>query len=158
MAIELTLELALGIIGTVTGILSLLITFWKTLRETPRIKITDTLIQLEKKEEDKIIGKLSFNVSNLGDRATSVARVNVVLGDHVEVIEGLRNIQSHSSIRYPEKTDSEIKLFTGRKEIENLRIIVIHTHGQYEKAYKLPQIAEWDKHALWKGGPIVLEP
>ena len=70
----------------------------------------------------------------------------------------LRNIQSHSSIRYPEKTDSEIKLFTGRKEIENLRIIVIHTHGQYEKAYQLPQIAEWDKHALWKGGSIVLEP
>ena len=67
MVIELTLELTLGIIGTVTGILSLLITFWKVLRETPRIKITDTLIQLEKKEEDKITGKLSFNVSNLGD-------------------------------------------------------------------------------------------
>lgn len=138
MVVELDLGLTLGMIGTVAGILSLLIIFWKTLRETSRIRITDTLLYLEKRGEDKIIGKVSFNVSNLGDRATSVARVNVVLGDHVEVIEGLRNIQSHSSIRYPEKTDSEIKLFAGRKEIENLRVIVIHTDGQYEKAYQLP--------------------
>jgi len=44
----MSVELALGIIGTVTGIISLLITFWKTLRETLRIKITDTLLQLER--------------------------------------------------------------------------------------------------------------
>jgi hypothetical protein len=43
-----SVELALGIIGTVTGILSLLITFWKTLGGKPRIKKTDTILQFER--------------------------------------------------------------------------------------------------------------
>jgi hypothetical protein len=97
-------------------------------------------------------------VDNLGDRSTTAVRVNVILGGHVEVVEGLRSIQPHSSIRYPEKADSEMKLFTRYGEIENLQIIVTHTHGLAKKVYKLPQISEWDRYALWKGGPIVLEP
>jgi hypothetical protein len=154
----MTIELALGIVGTITGLTSLSILIWKTMQEKPIIKISDALLSLERKAEDKVVGSLSFNIDNLGDRPTTVTRVNVILGDHVEVIEGLRSISSHSSIRYPEKTDSELKLFTRYKEIRDLKIIVIHTHGTLEKIYKLPQISEWDKYALWKGGPLLLQP
>jgi len=154
----MTIELALGIVGTITGLTSLSILIWKTMQEKPIIKISDALLSLERKAEDKVVGSLSFNIDNLGDRPTTVTRVNVILGDHVEVIEGLRSISSHSSIRYPEKIDSELKLFTRYKEIRDLKIIVIHTHGTLEKIYKLPQISEWDKYALWKGGPLLLQP
>ena len=116
------------------------------------------LLQLEKKEKDKVMAGLSFNVDNVGDRSTTLVRVNAILGDHVEVLEGLRDVPSHSSIRYPEKTDSAIKLFTRYGKIETLNIVVIYSHGSCEKTYKLPQISEWDKHALWKGGPLVLLP
>jgi len=127
-------------------------------QEKPIIKVSDVLLSLERKNKDKVIGSLSFNVDNLGDRSTTVTRINVILGDHVEVIEGLRSIPPHSSIRYPEKMDSEMKLFTSYKELKNLRIIIIHTHDTLEKIYSLPQVSEWDKHVLWKGGPLVLQP
>jgi len=154
----MTIELALGIVGTITGLTSLSILIWKTMQEKPIIKISDALLSLGRKTEDKVVGSLSFNIDNLGDRPTTVTRVNVILGDHVEVIEGLRSIPSHSSVRYPEKTDSELKLFTRYKELRDLKIIVIHTHGTLEKIYKLPQVSEWDKYALWKGGPLLLQP
>jgi hypothetical protein len=153
-----TKELILGIIGTITGISALLFQLYiKLVRENPILKVSDALLFLEK-ENDKVKGSLSFNVDNLGDRSTTVTRVNVILGDHVEVIERLRTVSPHSSIRFPEKKDFSIKLFTQYKEIENLRIIVIHTHGTLEKIFRLPQVSEWEKHALWKGGPIVLMP
>ena len=39
---------------------------------------------------------------------------------------------------------------------EPLKIIILHTHGKVEKQYIIPSITEWDKKALWKGGPIIL--
>jgi hypothetical protein len=153
-----SLNFVLGFIGTVTGIASLLVLVWKTLHEKPIIKISDAFLFLEKKDEDNMRGSLTFNVDNLGDRSTTITRVNVMLGDHVEVVEGLRNIPPHSSVKYPEQKDSEIKLFMRYKEVKELKLIVIHTHDTLEKSYRLPQVSEWDKHALWKGGPLALLP
>jgi hypothetical protein len=158
LAIEISLELALGILGSVTGVISFLIYVWTTLQAKPKLKIGDTMLFLERDEKNEVRGRLSFNVNNIGERATTVVRINVILGDHVEVIEGLRDVEPHCSIRYPEKAGGEVKLYTGFKEIETLRISVIYTQGTIGIERKLPQIHEWDKHALWKGGPIVLEP
>lgn len=155
---ELTLELALGLLGSVTGVVSVFILIRDKMIEKPILEIGDTFLWLEKDNKDNVVGKLSFIINNLGERSTTVTRINVTLGDHVEVIEGLRDIAPHSSIRYPENITDEVKLFTKRKEIENLRIIVMHTHKTLEKIYPLPQAKEWDKHVLWKGGPIALEP
>lgn len=158
MAIELTLELALGLIGSITGVASFLFLIRDKLLEKPILKVGDILLWLEKDNVGKIVGKLSFNINNVGERSTTISRINVILGEHVEVIEGLRDIAPHSSIRYPEKAEGEIKLFSGRKEVDTLDIIIIHTHDTTKSAHKLPQIQEWDKQALWKGGPVVLEP
>jgi hypothetical protein len=154
------LDFALGFVGTVTGVISLCITLWAFMQEKPIIKISDVMLLLKKADGDKAIGELSFNIDNAGDRSTTITRVNVIFGDHVEVIEGLRDIQSHSCIRVPEKTDFTIQLVTGIKAIENLRIIVNHTHRRHkliQKVYPIPQESEWEKRALWKDGPMALE-
>ena len=156
MVIEITLELALGILGSVTGVISFLIYVWTTFQAKPKLEIGDTMLFLERDEKNKVQGRFTFNVNNVGERATTVVRINVILGDHVEVIDGLRDIEPHCSIRYPEKTGAEIKLYTGFEEIETLRVSVVYTHGTIGIERKLPQIHEWDKHSLWKGGPIVL--
>ena len=167
-------ELVLGIIGTITGIVGtvtgLTNLILKKIREKPKLKISDVMVTLEKKG-DNFCAAISFNVDNVGDRATTIARVNVILGPDVEVIEGLKNVPAHSSIRIPEKPDSfvsfrfprDVQFLDGtRKQYfekeESLRIIVIHTHGAIEKFYVLPQSSELEKQALFKGGPTVLMP
>jgi hypothetical protein len=149
--------LVFGIVGTATGIIALCISILETMQERPIIKIGNVLLWLEKKGENKVTGKLSFNVDNVGDRSTTVTLVNVIFGDHVETYEKLRDVAPHSSIRYPEPPTSEISLFTSFKGIDNLRIIVKHTHNTIKKEFSVPQISEWDKNALWEGGPMVLE-
>jgi len=158
VVIELTLEFALGLIGSITGMASFLILIRDKLLEKPILNVGDTLLRLDKDNVGKIIGELSFNVNNIGERSTTISRINVILGDHVEVIEGLRDIRPHSSIRYPEKIDEEIKLFTGRKDVDRLEIIIIHTHNTTRRIYKLPPMQDWNKFALWKDGPMILIP
>lgn len=152
-------ELTLGAIGTITGISSLAITLWKVLKqEKPIVKIGDTLLWLEKDSKGDLIGKLSFNLNNIGDRSTTIYRIIIILGDDVKTIEGLRNIAPHSSIRCPEKADDDINLYAGKKEVRTLTIIVKHTHKELKKVFELPQIQEWERNALWKNGPVVLTP
>lgn len=158
MAIEITLELVLGIIGTVTALGMLFFTLWERMQEKPDVKISDVLVYLEKKAEDKVVGNLSFNIDNLGERSTTITRIILVMGGYVDTIEGLRNLPTHSSVRYPEKEDSKIELVSRLKELKDLTITVHHTHGTSKRTYSIPQVSEWDKNALWKGGPIVLIP
>ena len=167
-------ELVLGIIGTITGIVGtvagLTTLIVKKIQEQPRLKISDVMATLEKKG-DNFCADISFNVDNIGDRATTIARVNIILGPDVEVIEGLRNVLAHSSIRIPEKPHSsvsfsfprDVEFLDGTREQyfekeESLKIIVIHTHGTIEKSYDLPPSSELEKQALFKGGPTVLMP
>lgn len=165
-------ELILGIIGTITGIVGtisgLTNLILKRIQEKPRLNIGDSMISLQKKG-DKLSAGVSFNVDNTGDRATTIMRMNVILGPDVEVIERLTNISAHSSIRIPEKSDSSISfsfpsdvefLDGTRKRYfekqEKLTIVVFHTHGKVEKSYDLPPSSQWEKQAVFKGGPTVL--
>lgn len=154
-----------GIIGTVTGLTNLIL---NRIREQPRLRVGDSMISLQKNGGNLKVG-VSFNVDNIGDRGTTIIRTNVIVGPNVEVIEGLRNVSAHSSIIIPEKSDSsigfsfpsDIKFPDGTrkqyfKEKEKLEIIVFHTNGKVEKSYDLPPSSEWEKQALFKGGPIVL--
>jgi len=162
-------ELILGVIGTITGIIGtitgLMNLALKRIQEKPILKISDTIISLKQKGE-KVESQVSFNIDNIGDRATTIVRINVIFGPDVEVIEGLKNISAHSSIRIPEKSDSTIN-FTFPKDVkfadgsekryfekeEKLEIIVIHTHNKVEKRYDVPPPSKWQ--ALYKGGPTV---
>jgi len=165
-------ELVLGIIGTITGIVGTITGLTnfilKRIQEKPRLKISDSMISLQKKG-DKLSASVSFNIDNTGDRATTIIRVNVILGPDVEVIERLTSIPAHSSLRVPEKPDSsisfsfpsDVEFFDGTRKRyfekeEKLTITVLHTHGKVEKIYDLPPSSEWEKKAVFKGGPTVL--
>lgn len=137
----------------------------KAIREKPKLRIGDFLVSLEtvidrsvEKGGKRIKVELFFNIDNTGDRSTTVKRVNVVMGPHVEVIDELRTVMAHSSIRYPEKTDSYIsfefpELVTfdnGTKrryfdKEEELKMYVWHTHGKVEKVVRLPPASRWEK-------------
>lgn len=86
----------MGIIGAFTGVTSLIVTIRKWIEEKPIIKMSDVLLQLKKQDQNKIIGMVSFNADNLCERSSTITRVNVIFGDDVEVIEGLRTILSRS--------------------------------------------------------------
>lgn len=60
----MSIELALGIIGTLIGLTSLIITIWKSIQEKLIIEISDVLLNLEKQDQNKIVGKLSFMVED----------------------------------------------------------------------------------------------
>lgn len=151
------MEFALGLLGSITGVASLIILIRDKLIEKPILKIGETLLWLQKDSKDNVVGEISFNIDNIGERSTTISRVTIIFGDHVEVTEELRDIAAHSSIRYPKKPDTTIKLFAGRKEIKDLSVSVTHTHKTFCKVYKLPQIQGWEKNALWKGGPLALQ-
>ena len=165
-------ELVLGIIGTITGIVGtvtgLTNFILRRIHEKPRLKISDVMASLQKKG-DNLSADISFKVNNVGDRATTIVRVNVILGPDVEVIEGLKSVLAHSSIRIPEKSHSSIS-FSFPEDVEfledaskkyfvkeeSLEIVIIHTHGTMKKSYDLPPSSEWEKQALFKDGPTVL--
>lgn len=75
-------NLVLGIIGTVTGILALSAHFWRLKRESPRLK-TEVLKCEHDFEEDK--KRLSFwadlQIRNLGDRGTDMLGIDLAFED-----------------------------------------------------------------------------
>ena len=166
----MSVELALAIIGTITGLSSLLVHVIKSiLLDRPRLKVGDALVSLQKKGK-RLEAEFSFNINNTGDRATTIVRTIVILGPDVEVIEGLKTLPAHSSIRIPEKQDSsltfrfpeEVEFTNGTRrryfeQQEKLEIIVHHTHETLKKSYCLPPSSDWEKQALYEGGPILLD-
>ena len=140
----------------------------KRIQEKPRLGISDVIVSLQRKE-DKLSASVSFNVDNTGDRGTTIIRTIVTLGPDVEVIEELKSVSAHSSIRVPEKSLSTISFSfpkdvqflngTRRQYFENqekLKIRIMHTHGETGKTYDLPPSSEWERQAVFKGGPTVL--
>lgn len=165
-------ELILGIIGTITGIVGtitgLTSFILKRIQENPKLGISDMMVSLQKKG-DNINADISFNIDNVGDRATTITRINIALGPDVEVIEELKTVSAHSSIRIPEKPNSS-KRFNFPEDVhfpdgtrkqyfekeEKLELNVFHTHGQVRKSYRLPPHSRWKKQALFRDGPMVL--
>lgn len=167
----MSVELALGIVGTITGPSALTINSLRFARERPIVKVSDALVSFQKQKNGEVKTELSFNVDNTGDRSTVITRVNAIFGPDVEVVEGSRTLPAHSSIRYPEKADDQIqfqfpettKFASGEvqkyfEKEEKLTIVVVHTHGAKKKEYSIPESSRWEEMALWKGGPIVLMP
>lgn len=72
-------NLVLGLIGTITGIIGLFIHFWRLRKENPRIEAK--LLKCEhhiEPERNQISFWVQFQIKNLGDRGTSVNDVDLV--------------------------------------------------------------------------------
>ncbi len=77
--------LVLGIIGTVTGIVSLSLHYWRLRKESPRLE-TKVLkcehnLRVSKSQIKTISFWAGFQIKNLGDRGTSVNDINLSFED-----------------------------------------------------------------------------
>jgi len=173
LELNLSLDLMLVLIGTATGVVSLIIYIIYFHRETPNIKIIDEMMTLQYKDA-KFISNLEYKISNTGNKDTSLYRINVIFGPDVEVFDKeVIPLPAHSLIKGPSNTEGNNYLYfefpkivdfeeSGPKEYfiarEKLSIIVFHTHGLIKKEYLIPLKDDWEKQRLWKGDHLIFTP
>jgi len=167
---EISGDLILGLIGTITGVISLVIHVLKWRRERPDIEISDELMMLQYLD-DEFISNLDFKINNIGERDTTIYRINVIFGPVVEVFEELRHLKAYSSLDNPTnrkdtlsfnftkvveyEVDGPVEYFTEREE---LTIVILHTHGIYTKEYLVPLKNDWEEGKLLKGELLIFTP
>ena len=154
--------LVLGIVGTTTGILSLLIHFFGFLQQKPQLKLVGLWLQI-RKARGKYAARVSFTIHNVGDRPTQVTALSVSLAYRYGGVDESRTLGAHSSVRYPEGKGSEgvgdefegieiedsffddLDEESRFKEEEELDILLVHTHGSLDARYRVPPVNKWDK-------------
>jgi hypothetical protein len=134
-------NLVLGIIGTITGIIGLFIHFWRFRRENPRIEVKALGCEHSiESERSQISFWATFQMKNLGDRGTSINDVDLVfVSDNKEHLlkkilfrpmeySQRRWIDPHETIDlgadYLGKYEGEVK------EKINCTFLIYHTHGR----------------------------
>lgn len=134
-------NLALGIIGTITGSIAILIHLWRLRRETPRIKVK--VLQCEHDFEPKrnqISFWTKFQIKNFGDRGTSINDIDLVfISDYQEYClrrQYFREPRKRSQRRWinPHETiDLEVDFYEEHRGLVGDRInctfSIYHTHG-----------------------------
>lgn len=170
MSLKISGDLILGLVGTITGVVSLLIHVLKWRKERPVVEISDELMTLQYLD-DEFISNLDFKINNIGDRDTTIYRINILFGPAVEVFEELRHLKAHSSIDNPTNSEDTlsfnftkvveyeehepVEYFTEREE---LIIVILHTHGIYTKEYLVPLKEDWENSKLMKGEFLIFTP
>jgi len=160
-------ELILGFIGTITGIVSIVLHILQIRKEKPKVTISDEMMRLEwdalKTDPPYFTADLEFNINNEGERDTTLYRIIVLFGPIVTTIEEFIPLPAHSTIKTPgnkgientiifsfpqrvEYPDRVQEYFTKR---EKVHIILHHTHGVTEKEYLVPPQDDWDSQKLW---------
>ena len=134
------LNLTLGIIGTIAGIVSLSVHLWRLKRENPRLmlKIIKCYHEID---EARILSFYSeIEIRNLGDRGTNILEIEIAIKsndnnfsvkmknqDNEEEKVSMKWIRPHETIRTNQfgfiKFDQR-----ARKEID-CQFIIYHTHG-----------------------------
>jgi hypothetical protein len=156
--------LILGIAGTTTGILALIIHFLGFLQQRPQLKLVGLWLQI-KRTRGKYLPRVAFTIHNVGDRPTQITSLSVSLAYRYGGIDESRVLGAHSTTRFPEGEGSEgagdqfkgieIKdsFFDNSdedpqsfEEQQELNIILPHTHGSLDARYKIPPFAKWDKN------------
>ena len=141
-------NLVLGLIGTISGIVALLIHFWRLRRESPRLeaKVFECLhnFTVSKSKIESILFWAHLQIKNLGDRGTSINDVELTFEDEEKEyrlrkeyfsageLAGTKRkwINAHDTI--------EIKpyfreIFEGNdKEKIDYTFTIYHTHGAEE--------------------------
>ncbi len=82
------MNLVLGIIGTVTGIIALFISWWTLRRERPRLKVSVQSCEHHFTNPAPSLKNVSFwvkfQIRNVGDRGTTIIDVGLTLDDYWE--------------------------------------------------------------------------
>ena len=134
-------NLVLGIVGTVTGIVALSVHFWRLRRESPRLKIEVLKCEHDFEEEKKTLSFWAeLQIRNLGDRGTDILDIDLTFKNdeqehslrmehHGELFEGdlERWIHPHETIKKSKTTF--IRYEGDIKERIDCTLIIYHTHG-----------------------------
>ena len=138
------INLVLGIVGTVTGIMALFIHFWRLRRERPRLE-TKVLqckhdFTVSKSQIKTISFWAGFQIKNLGDRGTSINDIDLTFMDNgkeyrfkKQYFRGLRKESERRWLNAHDTIDIEADFydtFEGNdKEQIDCTFTIYHTHG-----------------------------
>jgi hypothetical protein len=135
-------NLILGIIGTVTGSIAVVIHFWRLRKENPRIKVKVLKCEHDfEQRRNQISFWAEFQIKNLGDRGTSINDVDLVfISDNREHLlrrqyfRGPTETSERRWINPHETIDLETDFweeYQGEvKENINCTFSLYHTHGK----------------------------
>ena len=135
------LTLILGVIGTITGIFSLLIHFIKLRREKPRLRIK--LVECfhnynpDPKQRWIVLFSPHFRIYNPGDRGTTVSKAELLFKidnrKYTALAEGRllgsNRIKAHDTVDMKSEIYSFDETIKEQKKIECI-FILHHTHGK----------------------------
>lgn len=151
-------NLTLGIIGTIAGIVSLSVHLWRLRRENPRLAIKVLSCEHSFEKETKALSFWSeMELRNLGDRGTDILGIDVKFEDDEEKEYSLkmsnqepdveddliRWIRPHETIRTVQTTF--LKFESTPKEQIECNFTIYHTHGAEKikaKSQKIDKIPE----------------
>jgi len=138
------INLVLGIIGTVTGIMALFIHVWRIRKESPRLET-----KVLKCEHDFTVSKsqiktlsfwATFQIKNLGDRGTSINDMDIIFEDNgkeyrfkKQYFRGPREASQRRWINAHDTMDIEADFYEtyegNDKEQIDCIFTIYHTHG-----------------------------
>lgn len=139
-----TINLVLGIIGTITGIMALLIHVWRMRRESPRLKAKVLKCKHDFTVSKSKIKSISFwievQTKNLGDRGTSINDMDIAFEDNGKTyrlkkkyFRGRLKEQNKRWINAHDTIDIEAHFYEtyegNDKEQIDCTLTVYHTHG-----------------------------
>ena len=142
-----SINLVLGIVGTVTGIIALFIHFWRLRRESPRLETKVLKCEHDFTVSISQIKTISFwievQIRNLGDRGTSINDMDVTFEDdgktHRLKKRHFRGPRGQSKRRWINAHDiidvgaDFYETFQGNdREQIDCTLIIYHTHGSKE--------------------------
>lgn len=140
-----TINLLLGIIGTVTGVLALSIHFWRLKRESPNLKIDVIKFEHVFREEKKTLTFWAeIFIRNLGDRGTDILGIDLEFKDNndqkqkielnyfrpveADLIKWIRPHETATNSR-----TASIEYDADVTEELDCTLIINHTHGSKKK-------------------------
>jgi hypothetical protein len=144
-----TFNLVLGIIGTITGVVALLVSYWTYRNAKPRLKVTLKRAEhiIDKKLPNSVGFTFVFTISNRGDRGTTLNEIEMSYTDNGKLHSQKKEIQHGYGTLIndvqkvnvnPHETIDRLILFDDDmieeppKKTMDFSFILYHTHGAFK--------------------------
>jgi hypothetical protein len=145
--------LILGIVGTVTGVFSTFLHYWKTRKEKPILNVEVLECKHYCHQEQCVLG-IEFLIKNTGDRDTWVTSIEASFTDGGKIYNQLNYVQTcivnaHASIRVRELFNFPSVLI---RERCTFKLKLNHTHGVFHfeaESTKDYKVVGWRKEVIY---------
>jgi hypothetical protein len=142
-----SVNLALGIIGTITGIVALFISWWTLRKEKPHLEVSvlscEHMSVISQSKVKNVSFWIRFQLKNTGDRGTTINSVDLIFNDDSKKgryklqswsLNGVILQQDKTWLNAHETADVETNFVAipfpdADKELMNCTFTIYHTHG-----------------------------